>query len=177
MAQQVRAFDELELENGVYALETTGWEVAPGAIDLSAFVDELVEVTGTLDVSGAVPVLTLATAALADDALEVVGTGGLGTALDLTVESSTASFGFVLAGAAGDPAPLDLLGDPRYTGTSCLQLPAVMVSSGPFVNEELGVQLPIPNNPALVGAELRLQAGVANGAFMLINAVDVEVVP
>ncbi|MGC6487391.1 MAG: hypothetical protein ACON4Z_07080 [Planctomycetota bacterium] len=177
LAQQVRAFDELAVENGVYSLETSGWELVPGAIDLTLLVDELVEVTGTLDTSGAVPVLTLASAALADDAFEVDGTSQIGTTLDLNVESHAGTFCFLLGGQAGDAAPLDPLGLAQYSGTSFLQLPAVMVASGPIVNEAFTHQLAIPNNPALVGAGLRLQAGVYAGGVVLINAADIEVEP
>ena len=175
LAQQVRAFDELNLENGVYSLESSGWHVHPGTLSLATLEDELVEVTGTLDTSGLVPTLTLATAALADDTFEVDGPSTIGTVLDLSLESATATYCFVLAAQAGDPTPLDVFGSPLYTGTSYLQQPGILVSSGLFVAGAFAVQLPIPNNPTLIGAELRLQAGVANGAFMLINAVDIEV--
>ena len=173
LAQQVRAFDKVQENNGIYSLEISGWIINPGAFDISQWDNDDVEVTGTLATVGAQTEITLQSIALAADLFDVDGAETLGSTLTLTLESPTATYCFVLGGVGGDPAPLDPFNHPLYTGTSYLQQPGILVSSGLLTNGIFTDSLPIPNNPALVGASLRVQGGMVNGQFMLINAHDI----
>ena len=175
LAQQVRVFDSIDLNNGVYSLDTAGWALNPSPFSLAIFENEDVEITGSLDTTGAFPVLTPHTIVLASDVFELSGGEGqsIGAALDITLESPTATFTFVLAGEAGAPVPLDPFNHPLYTGTTFLQSGSVLLSSGLLVNGQFTDAVPIPNNTALVGLGFRLQGGMVDSQFMLINAKDV----
>ncbi|HIE70133.1 MAG TPA: hypothetical protein EYP98_08110, partial [Planctomycetes bacterium] len=169
-AQQVRMFGQLEFDAGQFRLVTPGVVLIPGAFDLANEVGQFVEVSGDL-VAGVAPTLQVTSFQRADDTFELNGSSRIGDTLQLRIDSPSAITYYFVGSLAPGFTPLD--GIPMLSGTVFVELPTLLVSSGPLQSSWTH-PLPVPNNAALVGLEIWFQAAMFNGQFVYLNARRAE---
>lgn len=136
-------------------------------VDLNAFVNQHVHITGEWNVSYTDPIVYVETIQAVPQIFALGGTGQIGTDLmvGFTADPGTIAFSQI----ATEPFFLSIGG----SGTLFIDMSKVVGSTNGVVpaSGKLEVGLPIPNNPAFVGLELYAQGATFNsqGALYLTN--------
>ncbi|HET6204454.1 MAG TPA: hypothetical protein VFI25_16815 [Planctomycetota bacterium] len=167
------------MQGGTHFLECTQVFLKSSVVNLTALVGQNVRLTGS-DVGITCHVIQVASAQPADPTLEWCGTPAPGCSVKLKVCPGAIGLALLLLSTGPSFVPVSLPLNPTpevvLVAPPLIPIPVAFGGTGCFDNT-----IPIPPDPALVGASFWLQGGRMDigpaGPFQLTNAVCLTILP
>lgn len=176
---QARVFGVVRPGPGGFVLEGPPVRVSSGDVDLGVLVGQVADLRGVLVPGSQPPLVDVQSATRSTAAFRVQGAAAPGNTLTFRVDHPGARRYYVFLSGATDFVPLEPFLSIVH-GTLLLHLPTTVTVFGGAMIDSWQQQLPLPNDPNLIGLVVHFQAATvspdAGGASITyINAATVTI--
>ena len=158
IAQHVHVYGKVVRHGQQFSIDCTNVLLQSSTITLQEFKDDDVGIYGYNVGTLSNPIINVTSIHESEDVLELDGMPKLGKDIELKLESDNGIYyAFFYASGPGF-LPLEYI--PGVSGALLLDLNSTFIFASGFFEEEVEYEIPVPNDPSLVGVKFWIQAAI-----------------
>lgn len=176
LAQNIRLVGTVTQTSTGYGLLNSSVELVSAGVDLSQHVGDDLDMTGALVAGSNPPRVGIETEQNANSWLRLQGNPRLGGRFVMRIDDQLATEYYTFLSLGEGFLPLDPI-VPVVHGTLFLDLATTLTVAWGFMQNSWRQEVPIPNDPGLVGVRLRFQSAVMQspGHLLYINPAQLVI--